>query len=93
MRKSFSAIVLLASVSLFSCQSGDEKTEKKEEVKDSVTTDEADLPAVDEVEMEYMYEVTYSKTKKVVMMSQEEYLESGIWENPDVVIKEIPVVK
>lgn len=93
MNKNILILPVSALIFVFSCNSTEEKSDKKEDVKDSVKTDEAELPAVEEVEMEFMYEVTYTKTKKVIMMSQEEYLESGIWENPDVVIKEVPVVK
>lgn len=86
--------ILMVVVFSTSCSTGDDKSnEKDNKKKDSVTTDEADLPVIEEVEMEYNYEVTNLKTKKTQMMSQEEYLASGIWENPDVVIKEVPSVK
>jgi hypothetical protein len=86
-------LIFSSALIISSCSSGDEKAEKTEEKKDSVATDETEMPVIDEVEMEFMYEVTNSKTKKTIKMSQEEYLESGIWENPDMVIKEIPVAK
>ncbi len=85
--------IITSALIISSCSSGDEKAEKSEENKDSVVTDETEMPMIDEVEMEYIYEVTNTKTKKTVTMSQEEYLESGIWENSDVTIKEIPVAK
>lgn len=85
--------VISLSVMISSCSSGHENGEKSKEKKDSVATDETEMPMIDEVEMDYMYEVINTKTKKTVTMSQEEYLESGVWENPDVTIKEIPVVK
>jgi len=86
-------LVLSSSLLISSCSSGEEKAEKSEEKKDSVATDETEMPAVEEIEMDFMYEVTNTKTKKTVTMSQEEYLESGVWENPDVTIKEIPVAR
>jgi hypothetical protein len=89
----FASYLILSSLIVSSCSSGQEKAEKSGEKKDSVATDETEMPMIDEVEMEYMYEVTNTKTKKTVTMSQEEYLESGVWENPDVTIKEIPVAK
>lgn len=85
--------VISSSLIISSCSSGEEKSEKSEKKKDSVVTDETDMPEVEEVEMDFMYEVTNTKTKKTVTMSQEEYLESGVWENPDVTIKEIPVAR
>jgi hypothetical protein len=89
-----SAIVLLVfSLIISSCNSSNEKEEKSEETKDTVTTDEAELPVIDEVEMDFMYEVTNTKTKKTMTMSQVEYLESGIWENPDVTIREVPIAR
>lgn len=86
-------LVIFSSLIISSCSSGEEKTEKSNQKEDSVVTDETEMPEVEEVEMDYMYEVTNTKTKKTVTMSQEEYLESGVWENPDVTIKEIPVAR
>lgn len=87
------ALVISSSILFAACSSGEEKTEKTEEKKDTVVTDETEMPAIDEVEMSYQYEVTNTKTKKTVIMSQEEYLESGIWEKSEYVIKEIPVAQ
>lgn len=86
-------ILLFFSLTITSCNSGNEKKGESNENKDTDSTDKAELPVIDDVEMDFMYEVTNTKTKKTVTMSQEEYLESGIWENPDVTIKEIPVAK
>ncbi len=86
--------ILLLIVLAVSCSSSEENTVDNNGSKnDSIVTDEAEIPEIEDVEMEYNYEITNTKTKKVVMMSQEEYLASGIWENPDVMIKEIPTVK
>lgn len=87
------ALVIASSMIVSSCSSGEEKSEKTEEKKDTVTTDETEMPVIDEVEMTYEYEVTNTKTKKTVIMSQEEYLESGVWEKSEYVIKEIPVAQ
>ncbi|MEY4573557.1 MAG: hypothetical protein RLZ10_2848 [Bacteroidota bacterium] len=86
-------LLIYSALIISSCSSGGEKVEKSLEKEDSVATDETEMPMIDEVEMDYRYEVTNTKTKKTVTMSQEEYLESGVWENTDVTIKEIPVVK
>ena len=91
--KFLTTFIISSALIISSCSSGYENGEKSEENKDSVATDETEIPMMDEVEMDYMYEVTNTKTKKTVTMSQEEYLESGIWENPDVTIKEIPVAR
>ncbi len=88
-----SAIIICFSTSISSCSSSEEKSEKSESKEDSVVTDETEMPEVEEIEMDFKYEVTNTKTKKTVTMSQEEYLESGVWENPDVTIKEIPVAR
>lgn len=89
----FASYLILSSLIISSCSSGEEKAKNSEEKKDSIATDETEMPEVEEIEMDFMYEVTNTKTKKTVTMSQEEYLESGVWENPDVTIKEIPVAK
>lgn len=89
----FLSAFTISALFLASCGSTDSTTKDDQEKKDTVATDETETPVIDEVEMEYVYEVTDTKTKKTVQMSQEEYLESGVWENPDMIIKEVPLAR
>lgn len=76
-----------------SCGSNSENEKQNVSKKDTIATDESDMIEIEEVEMTSVYEATNTKTGKTKTMTQEEYLSSAIWENPDYVIKEIPVVK
>lgn len=86
-------IVLLGTVSFFSCGTSSTDENGGTLKKDTIATDKAEMIEVEELEMESVYEVTNTKTNKTTVMTQAEYLESAIWENPDCIIKEIPMVK
>lgn len=87
-------LALILGMAIFSsCGKSSTDEEGSTLKKDTIATDQAEMIEIEEMEMESVYEVTNTKTKKTTIMTQEEYLESAIWENPDCVIKEMPMVK
>lgn len=92
----FSKLFLIVlAINFASCGSsstdGDNSSLKKDTI--STSTDQTEMLEIEEIEMQTMYEVTNTKTNKTTLMSQDEYLESAIWENPDCVVKEISIIK
>lgn len=88
-----STMILSAVILISSC--GTSSTDEKGNTikKDTLVTDQAEMIELEEVEMETVYEITNTKTNITTIMSQDEYLESAIWENPDCVVKELQTVK
>lgn len=84
---------LLGTVSIFSCGTSSTDENGGTLKKDTITTDQSEMIELEEVEMQTVYEITNTKTNQITIMSQDEYLESAIWENPDCVVKEIQMVK